>query len=1028
MKTITREGIKRIIGPVSGSGGSRGAGGGDISLAGLASEAWVEENYISKAFFNRLFTIHSASGVIDPNDPDEEQTIDSIEALVGFWTEQYVSALGQNSGGGGGGGGGGVTLNQPLEAINNAGLSAPTTAGTMLVWYNGSWTYSPGARLQIAGINSTGTVQVSSSVTANSFIKTGGTSNMFLKADGSVDTNTYASEAWVSQHYVSIQFFETLFNAINAQGVKVNANSITGIDSIKAMFGLWTERYLSALGQNSGGGGGGGVTLNQPLEGINNAGLSAPSGSGILLVYSNGVWRYSSNTSIFTTGITIQGNATAAGYFSANSFIKTGGTSQQILLADGSVMSVSDIPTGIGAATTSKLGLVKVANGYGQAVAIQSTGQNTSRNYGLQIDSDGKAFVYVPWEVPTLISAFTNDAGYTTNIGTVTGISIGGSTPYSPSNGVVSLPAYPSKVSDLTNDEGYTSNIGTVTGISIGGSTPYSPSNGVVSLPAYPSDTKNTAGATAYQNTKLYLIGSTSYDVANAQTYTNSGCYIGTDNCLYSDGSKVLTSINALSTRNFIAGDGNWTVYSPYTTNVDLNSYYLRLSGGTVSGAVKILQIHIGNTNELNGIDQNGNYNSNIHLNWRSTGYTSLSVGGGYVGLRKSSPGAPVDISGGVRVNGRVYGAGDDEGILIERTNNGYASLILGSSNGERSVFALGSTTGEVYWRYNNGSTNYNIYHPAKGGTIALTSDIVKNTAGATQYPNQKLYIVGAKDFDVASSQTYINSAVYIGTDNCLYSNGSKVITSANTVTCSFQNSYNVNSIYDIGVYGITSGSNLPTGSQYGDLFCMPYRKATGNSTPDFGTQIFIPNGDDTSYPNSMWFRTSLSASWNNWQMVVAMDSSNKNVYMGKLTISTERSNSVYFTTSNQNATFDIGSATAIYGKKFQDTSDIRKKDITDNINLNLSVISQAPIFNFTWKDYPGTRPSVGTSAQYWEKVLPYAVSEAPDGYLAMDYGATALAAAVMTARKVEEHEQRIAELERENKVLWNMIATLKAS
>ena len=46
-----------------------------------------------------------------------------------------------------------------------------------------------------------------------------------------------------------------------------------------------------------------------------------------------------------------------------------------------------------------------------------------------------------------------------------------------------------------------------------------------------------------------------------------------------------------------------------------------------------------------------------------------------------------------------------------------------------------------------------------------------------------------------------------------------------------------------------------------------------------------------------------------------------------------------------------------------------------------------------------------------------------------MDYSATALAAAVLTARKVEEHEQRIAELERENKVLWNMIATLlKAS
>ena len=1023
MKTITREGIKRIIGPVSGSGGSRGAGGGDISLAGLASEAWVEENYISKAFFNRLFTIHSASGVIDPNDPDEEQTIDSIEALVGFWTEQYVSALGQNSGGGGGGGGGGVTLNQPLEAINNAGLSAPTTAGTMLVWYNGSWTYSPGARLQIGGINSTGTLQVSSSVTANSFIKTGGTSNMFLKADGSVDTNTYASEAWVSQHYVSIQFFETLFNAINAQGVKVNANSTTGIDSIKAMFGLWTERYLSALGQNSGGGGGGGVTLNQPLEGINNAGLSAPSGSGILLVYSNGVWRYSSNTSIFTTGITIQGNATAAGYFSANSFIKTGGTSQQILLADGSVMSVSDIPTGIGAATTSTLGLVKVANGYGQAVAIQSTGQNTSRNYGLQIDSDGKAFVYVPWEVPTLISAFTNDAGYTTNIGTVTGISIGGSTPYSPSNGVVSLPAYPSKVSDLTNDAGYTSNIGTVTGISIGGSTPYSPSNGVVSLPAYPSDTKNTAGATAYQNAKLYLIGSTSYDVANAQTYTNSGCYIGTDNCLYSNGSKVLTATSIPI---------NLTVKTSFNSCLPSTINQVQFFKGTD-----------GQTGPSGGGDgfaigfswgsDYPNIGTQLFIDCDDTGVVATrnrKNDGTWNSWRKLALASDyLPLTGGTMSGSIEIASSEWTFLKVSRDNRGYSTI--GGVDGYGTYFAHtnNNTTTYMYLLAGDGLTvhgNIKKY----GGTSSqfLKADgSVDSTnyaiiTGATQRPNNVLYLVGSSAFDSTYSQTYTNSGCYIGADNCLYSNGSKVMTAAS------------------GYLPITGG-NL-TGTLY-------TKDILPDGSPNIGSSnLYYNNG----YINRCYFRHIDSRDVANNILYIQYYSKGNTVIpygtvgigleypstdykldvAGKIRIGSmgisERSNSVYFMTSNQNATFDIGSATAIYGKLFQNTSDIRKKDITDYIDLNLTVISQAPIFNFTWKDYPGTRPSVGTSAQYWEKVLPYAVSEAPDGYLAMDYGATALAAAVMTARKVEEHERRIAELERENKVLWNMIVTLKAS
>ena len=164
--------------------------------------------------------------------------------------------------------------------------------------------------------------------------------------------------------------------------------------------------------------------------------------------------------------------------------------------------------------------------------------------------------------IPTKVSQLTNDSGYTTNTGTVTGVKVG-STSYSPSSGIVSLPAYPTtlpasdvsswakasskptytasevglgnvgnfkavstvasqglssteqsnaranigagtssfsgsysdlsnkptiptKTSQLTNDSGYTTNTGTVTGVKVG-STSYSPSSGVVSLPAYPT-------------------------------------------------------------------------------------------------------------------------------------------------------------------------------------------------------------------------------------------------------------------------------------------------------------------------------------------------------------------------------------------------------------------------------------------------------------------------------------------------------------------------------------------------------------
>ena len=72
--------------------------------------------------------------------------------------------------------------------------------------------------------------------------------------------------------------------------------------------------------------------------------------------------------------------------------------------------------------------------------------------------------------------------------------------------------------------------------------------------------------------------------------------------------------------------------------------------------------------------------------------------------------------------SGRFYGNGDDEGIIIKPAANGYAGLILGTHNGERSGFYF--TKGKPFWRYNDGSVNSEIYHPKKTGTIALISDI----------------------------------------------------------------------------------------------------------------------------------------------------------------------------------------------------------------------------------------------------------------------------------------------------------------
>ena len=146
MKTINRDKIQRMVGQVSGSGGSGGGGGADI--AGYASMAWVDQNYVSKEFFARLFSIHSDvvteeaphGEIVEPNDLDTE--IKSIESMVGHWTEQYLSALGQGSGGGGGGGGG-TTLTEPLATINESALGQPTVADQIICWDGSRWTYKP---------------------------------------------------------------------------------------------------------------------------------------------------------------------------------------------------------------------------------------------------------------------------------------------------------------------------------------------------------------------------------------------------------------------------------------------------------------------------------------------------------------------------------------------------------------------------------------------------------------------------------------------------------------------------------------------------------------------------------------------------------------------------------------------------------------------------------------------------------------------------------------------------------------------
>lgn len=110
--------------------------------------------------------------------------------------------------------------------------------------------------------------------------------------------------------------------------------------------------------------------------------------------------------------------------------------------------------------------------------------------------------------------------------------------------------------------------------------------------------------------------------------------------------------------------------------------------------------------------------------------------------------------------SGRFYGNGDDEGIIIKPSSNGYAGLILGTHDGERSIFYF--VKNKPFWRYSHGSDNLDIIHPKKSGTIALTSDIPNKNSW--NYDDRYLKLTGGTML-LGEGLKFHSNDNYFGTD-----------------------------------------------------------------------------------------------------------------------------------------------------------------------------------------------------------------------------------------------------------------------
>ena len=324
-------------------GGGGSGSSGSVSSGGSSgvSAAWVEQNYLSKEFFSQIFKIkatvtETVEGVTTTREiyllpnaiaDGTNTTLKNVKVEAGLWTEQFLSALGLNAGGGGGGA---TTLGELSDVVitdPQNGQALIYNSGTGM-WVNGAggggggggsvtsvgMSVPTGFAISGSPITASGTLalsfatgyslpltaDVNKGVTAYGW---GNHANVgYLTSVSFSDLTSHPTtlsgygitDAYTKTEadakYMTIAAFENLFNALNSSGNKVSHPYSSGVASIKALVGLWTEQYLSALGQNSGGGG---VTLNEPLSSINTAGLGTPTATGQVITWNGSQWIYS---------------------------------------------------------------------------------------------------------------------------------------------------------------------------------------------------------------------------------------------------------------------------------------------------------------------------------------------------------------------------------------------------------------------------------------------------------------------------------------------------------------------------------------------------------------------------------------------------------------------------------------------------------------------------------------------------------------------------------------------------------------
>ena len=109
--------------------------------------------------------------------------------------------------------------------------------------------------------------------------------------------------------------------------------------------------------------------------------------------------------------------------------------------------------------------------------------------------------------------------------------------------------------------------------------------------------------------------------------------------------------------------------------------------------------------------------------------------------------------------------------------------------------------------------------------------------------------------------------------------------------------------------------------------------------------------------------------------------------------------------------------------------SDINLKNISKDILISLDDISEAPLFEFTYKNDKNKRIHVGTSAQYWVEKNNWFCKKQDNGYYDMEIQNLSLASAISIAKEFkkykEETESTISSMKKEIEELKQIVLNM---